>query len=320
MKQNINNDETASIVVPVCNEEQNIEIFYQRITDVMETTSLKWQVIFVEDSSTDRTVEKINEICNKDKRICAIFLTRRFGHHEAITAGIDYASGDIIIMMDGDLQHPPEVILRLLEVYNQGNDMVYAKRLTKEPFLKQLGSSVINILMGLLSDYPIDLTTSIFRIFNRKVADTLISMRERRRFITGMLSWPGFKTATITFEEPLREKGETKYNFRRMLDLAFGGLTSYSVKPLRFGIYLGFIISLISFLIGLYYILKYLIDGTNVPGFTSVIVSMFLLGGIILFVIGIIGEYIGNIFIEIKARPIYVVKNTLNIDKQTDIN
>jgi dolichol-phosphate mannosyltransferase len=315
MNQVVRKDRTLSVIVPVRNEEQNITIFCRRITGVLETTPLKWQVIFVEDSSTDRTVERIYEICDRDDRFCAIFLTRSFGHHEAFTAGIEYAKGDLIIMMDGDLQHPPEIIPKLLEVYDKGYDMVYARRSTKQPFVKQLGSNIINMLMALLSDYPIDLTSSVFRIFSRRAADTLISMRERRRFITGMLSWPGFKTTAITFEEAARERGKTKYNFGRMLDLAFSGFTSFSVKPLRLGIYLGFMTSSVSFLIGFYYMMKYLIVGAGVPGFTSIVVVMFFLGGLILFVLGIIGEYIGNIFTEIKARPLYVVNKTLNIEK-----
>jgi len=316
MEQGRVQKDILSVIVPVRNEEHNIPIFCQRIRAVLDACHLNWEVIFVEDSSFDRTVEILYEICNEDNRFCSIFLNRSFGHHEAFTAGIEHASGEHLIMMDGDLQHPPEVIPQLLEAYNEGYDMVYAKRTTKRTFIKQLGSNIINRLINLISDYPIDISSSIFRIFSRRVADTLISMRERRRFIVGMLSWPGYKSKEITFEEHERQYGVTKYDFKKMVGLAFDAITSFSTKPLRLGIYLGFISSFLSFLVGLFHILNYFIVGVPVAGFTSIIVSLFLIGGLILFVIGIIGEYIGNIFIETKARPLYVVNKSLNIKEK----
>jgi len=303
-----------SVVVPVRDEELNIRPFYERIKNVLEKTGFVWEVIFVEDSSTDKTVKMIHQVCSLDKRFCSIFLTRSFGHHEAFTAGIDHARGDHIVMMDGDLQHPPEFIPRLIEAYEQGYDMVYAKRTTRESFVKDKGSKVINKIINFLSDYPIDLNSSIFRIFNRQVANTFIAMREHGRFITGMLSWPGFNTKAISFEEAPRVLGRTKYSYAKMVDLAWKGMISFSVKPLRIGHYLGLLSALISFLIGLFYILQYLVVGIPVQGFTAIVVSLFFIGGLILLVLGIIGQYIGNIFVEIKGRPLYVVSRTLNID------
>lgn len=306
-------DGTVSVVVPVRDEEPNIRPFCSRIKNVLEQVASDWEVIFIEDSSTDDTVQLIQEIGLADPRFCAIFLTRSFGHHEAFTAGIEHARGEHIIMMDGDLQHPPEFIPELVRVYVQGYDMVYAERKGKESFVKNLGSITINALMRLLSDAPIDLNTSIFRIFSRQVADTLISMREHGRFITGMLSWPGFKMRAVPFTESPRESGKTKYGFRRLVNLSWYAITSFSVKPLRIGIYMGFLSSFMSLFAVLYYIVKYILYDVPVAGFTAIIVAIFFMGGMILFVLGIIGEYLGNVFMEVKDRPLYVVYRTFNI-------
>jgi glycosyltransferase involved in cell wall biosynthesis len=309
-------DNTVSVIVPVRDEAENIREFCGRIKEVLENTGFQWEVIFIEDSSTDGTVELIHEICHKDDRFRAIFLTRNFGHHEAITAGIDFACGAHIITMDGDLQHPPEVIPTLLANYLPEIDMVCAKRREKEPLVKNIGSKLVNHLMTSLSDDPIALNSSGFRIFSRRIGDTVKSMHERRRFISGMLSWPGFRTKEIMFDEQPRRYGKTKYDFKKMVQLGLNAVTSFSVKPLRFAIYFGFLCSTFSFVIGIYYILTYFLIGITVQGFTAIIVAIFFMGGVILLVLGILGEYIGNIFIEVKARPLYVVEKTLNVDKR----
>lgn len=305
-----------SVVVPVRNEEENVQEFTERIRGVLDKTAFPWQVIFVEDSSTDRTVELIQDICAKDKRFCAVFLTRSFGHHQALSAGIDFADGDHIILMDGDLQHPPELIPTLLKHYSQGYDMVYAKRRGREEgVIKHLGSRILNLVLNFLSDYPIDLNTSVFRIFSRRLADTLSLMRERNRFLTGMLSWPGFETKEVIFDEHSRKRGQTKYSFAQLVEQGITAAISFTTKPLKLGIYLGLLSATLSFFIGAYYIVRFFLIGIPVQGFTSIIVAIFLVGGVILVVLGIIGEYIGNIFIEVKARPLYVVQRTLNIER-----
>lgn len=311
--------EMLSVIVPVRDEEEVLPEFIRRTQSALEQTKFDWQIVFVEDSSTDRTVQIIHEACERDSRFCAVFLTRSFGHHEALSAGLDFASGDHIVIMDGDLQHPPEFILTLLDTYQQGYDMVSAKRKGRESgIVKPLGSALINALLSLLSDYPVDLNSSIFRIFSRAVADTVRSMEERNRFLTGMLSWPGFRTMEILFDESPRERGETKYTFGALVEQGLNAVTSFTTKPLRLGIYLGFVSAAASFLIGGYYILQYFIIGIVVEGFTSIIVGIFLMGGMILLVLGIIGEYIGKIFIETKARPLYVVRSSLNLDRRSD--
>jgi dolichol-phosphate mannosyltransferase len=308
-----NKKEIISVVVPVRDEEKNIPVLCERLENVLNNTKMTWEIIFIEDSSVDNTKALICGICKRNSNFKAIFLTRSFGHHEAFSAGIEHANGDHIVMMDGDLQHPPEVIDDLLRVYKQGYDMVYAKRTTKEGFIKQIGSSVINYLMNKLSDFPINLNSSIFRIFSRRIADHIINMPERKRFLVGMLTWQGYKTAEIEFEEHKRTFGKTKYSLKRMIELSMNAITSFTVKPLRFGIYIGFLTSISSFAVGSYYILKYLVVGIPVEGFTSVIVLVLLLSGVILFFLGIIGEYIGNIFTEIKGRPLYIIDKKVNL-------
>jgi len=300
-----------SLIIPVRNEEKNIQRLCDRVIKSLE--KYEWEIIFVEDSSTDTTRDAIFKAASIDKRIKAVFLTRSFGTQEAFTAGITISKGDHIVMMDGDLQHPPEVIPELIKHYSQGYDVVYAKRSTKEPFFKDISSKVLNKLMRLLSDYAIDLNTSIFRIFSRRVADTILSMKENGRILTGMIAWTGFKSMHIYFEEDSRKYGVTKFSFARMLALAVNSLISFSIKPLRFAVFIGLISSCLSFFVGAYYITKYFIFGISVAGFASIIVSMFFIAGLILFFMGIIGEYIGSIFIEIKGRPLYIIDKTINI-------
>ena len=311
-------NELLNVIVPVRDEEKSLPEFILRSQRVLDTAGYQWKIVFVEDSSTDRTVELLQDICDRDPRFSAIFLTRSFGYHEALSAGLDFATGDHIVIMDGDLQHPPETIPDLLTRYREGFDMVVAKRRRREAgILKPAGSFLINSLLRILSDYPVDLNSSIFRIFSRSVANTVQSMEERNRFLTGLLNWSGFKTAEILFDEQPRQKGQTKYTFTSLVEQGLNAVTSFTTKPLRLGIYLGFISAMMSFFIGAYYILRYFIIGIAVEGFTSIIVGIFFMGGVNLVVLGIIGEYIGNIFIEIKARPLYVVRSTLNLEDRS---
>jgi dolichol-phosphate mannosyltransferase len=229
LKNNFSALDKISIVIPVRNEEQNIEELCKRIVKSMD--NLNWELIFVEDSSTDKTKEKIYKICEVDKRFKGVFLTRTFGTQEAFTAGIALAIGDHIVTMDGDLQHPPEVIPDLIKCYSKGYDFVYAKRTTKEPFFKDISSKFVNKAMNFLSDYTIDLNTSVFRIFSRRVADTLLSMKEINPILPGMMAWTGFNGTNIFFKEDRRKFGRTKFNFSRMFFMALKALTSFSTKP-----------------------------------------------------------------------------------------
>ena len=275
---------------------------------------LDWELILVEDSSTDQTVPVIRALGEKDPRVKAIFLTRGFGHHIAITAGLDQARGDHIVLMDGDLQHRPEDIPKLIQPYFAGFDIVYAKRTTKRTPLKELGSRCINYVANRLSNYPIDLNSGMFRVFSKRVKDHLQSMRERSRFLVGMMSWLGFTAREVEIAEDARRYGDTKYDLYRMADLAIDYIVSFSTRPLRLATYLGLLTALASILMGLYYLARNLIFGGTVSGWPTLIVTLSMLGGMILLVLGIIGEYVGRMYVELQYRQLYVVDSVMNLD------
>lgn len=302
-----------SVIIAVRNEEEALPILRERLRAVLTETALDWEVILVEDSSTDRTREVIQRACDSDRRFKAIFLTRSFGHHIALTAGLEFATGDHFLFMDGDLQHRPEDIPRLLQAYFRGYDIVYGKRTSRQGFVKDVGSRAINWLVNCLSDFPIDLNSGMFRVFSRRVRDHLRSMRERSRFLVGMISWLGFPSYEVEIHEDERRYGRSKYGLRQMVELALHYLTSFSTRPLRLAAYLGLATSGLSILMGLFFLLQQLILGVKVSGFPTIIVTLTMLGGAILFVLGIMGEYLGRMYIELQGRQMYVVERTLNV-------
>ena len=302
-----------SIVIPICNEEASIHELYKRLMASIRKIGIEWEIIFIEDSSNDNSPCYLKELAEKDMRIRVIFLTRSFGHHTAITAGLEYSIGDHIIIMDGDLQHRPEDIPRLFKKYLKGYDIVYCQRLTKQSWVKQKGSDFLNYFANKLSDSKININSSIFRIISKRVKCDIIKMREVGRFITGMMSWLGYPAATIEIEEDKRKGGETKYSLLRLLNLFSFGIISFSTKPLIVSTYIGFAISITTFVWGLIFMINSLINGTEIEGYPSLILSIFFLGGLILFVLGIIGHYLSIAFIQLQDRPMYIIKDTLNI-------
>ena len=311
--------ELISVVVAVRDEEKNVPYFADAMKAVLETLPYDWDVIFVEDSSRDATVAALETVCAADNRFSALVLSRGFGHHVAVTAGIDHACGDHIITMDSDFEHPPAFLPAFFEYYSSGFDIVYALRSSHRTFIKEVGSRITNALMTRLADEPIELNSSGFRIFSARVAAAVRSMPERRRTMPGLLSWPGFKVGHIVYQPGKRLHGETKYPLVRTMELAITSVTSFSVKPLRFGIYLGLLSSVASFLVGMVYIFGYLTGVTTVEGFTALIVAIFFMGGLILLVLGIVGEYIATIFLEVKSRPLYLIKHTIRGDRRDSV-
>lgn len=307
-----------SVVIAVCNEERALPELYQRLATVLDATGLPWEIVFVEDSSTDRTVAVLRELGGRDARVRAIFLTRRFGHHLAITAGLDHAEGEHLVLMDGDLQHRPEDIPRLLEPYFAGFEVVYARRTTRQPPLKELGSNAINFLANQLSDHPIDLNSGMFRVLSRRVRDQLHDMNERSRFLVGMISWLGYPTCDVLIDEDPRRYGATKYSLARMAELAINYVTSFSTRPLRLATYLGTLTALGSMVMGFYYLLRQLLFGIPASGWPTLIITLSLLGGMILLVLGIMGEYLAKIYVDVQRRPLYVVRATMNLDGEQD--
>ena len=314
----------CSVVVPMYNEEEVIPVTYQRLTDVMEKANVNYEIIFVNDGSRDKTAELLNEICDNDKRVKLLDFSRNFGHQIAITAGMDYSCGQCIVVIDGDLQDPPELIPAMIEKWKDGYDVVYGKRISRqgESIFKKLTAAIYYRLLRSMTDVSIPVDTGDFRLIDRKVCDALKEVKERNRYVRGLISWLGFKQTSIEFERQERFAGETKYPLRKMLKLAFDGITTFSYKPLKLASYIGTIISLGSFAYLIFVIVQRLFFPETVqPGWASTLAVSLFFNGITLLMLGIMGEYVGRIYDEVKGRPLYIIKETKNIDydKNKDI-
>ncbi len=306
-------DEIAySVVIPILNEEEVLNKLYKRLTAVMEKLDGKYEIIFVDDGSTDRSFEIQKELHQKDRRVKVIRFTRNFGHHIAITAGLDCSKGKGVVLMDGDLQDPPEAIPKLCEKFRQGYDIVYAiRKIRKDPVFKKLLSKLFYKFFRPLTKVRAYPNSGIFRIMSRQAVDGLKSCREKSRFIIALMSWTGFSHIGVETERDARHWGRTKYSLFKSIRLAVDGVTSFSYFPLRIATYFGFFASLIGFIAGIYMLIKKLFFGMPVLGYASIIVSVLFIGGIQLFLLGVIGEYVGRIYTEAQDRPLYIVKEKL---------
>ncbi len=300
----------CSIVLPVYNEEGNLEELYYRITKVMKKIDKPYEIIFVNDGSTDSSLEKMTSLHNQDKRVKILNLSRNFGHQIAITAGMDYAKGEVIIIMDADLQDPPEVIPRLLQEWEKGFDVVYAKRKGREgeSFFKKFTAWLYYRLFRILANLDIPVDTGDFRLLSRRVVEVLKQIREHHRFLRGLVTWIGFKQCGVEFVREKRFSGKTKYSFWKMMKFALDGILSFSFFPLRLLTYLGFLTAFFSLLYAGYVIFLKIFTQATVPGWASLMVAILFLGSLQLIGLGIIGEYLGRIGDEVKKRPLYIVK------------
>lgn len=301
-----------SVIIPIYNEEENIPELYRRLTNVMEKLGA-FEIIMVDDGSSDKSWQIIKDLHEKDSRVKGLSFSRNFGHHIAITAGLDYAKGETIILMDGDLQDPPEEIPKLLKKFNEGYELVYGiRKEKKDSILKRFASFVFWWFINGFSGISIPRNQTLLRIFDRKILEVLNSMRERSRFIHGMIAWTGFKTAMQEVEHAPRERGKSKYNVIKLFRLAFNAITSFSTLPLRLATYLGLLSAGVGMFYGFYFIYKKIFLGIPVLGYASIIVAVLFVGGIQLLILGIIGEYIGRIYQEVQARPIYILREKLH--------
>ena len=300
-----------SIVSPAYNEAENLGEFYSRVTNATDNLNLEIEIIYINDGSQDSTIDIITKQRQIDNRITIIDLSRNFGKEIALTAGLDYSSGDAVIVIDADLQDPPELIPKLVEKWREGYDVVNAKRIKRkgESLLKKVMSYIYYRLLFYLSDINVPRDTGDFRLLNKNALDALLKLREKHRYMKGLFVWVGFKQKEIEYEREARFKGKTKWGFFSLFNLAFDGLTSFSIMPLRLASTIGFLSALIGFFYGAVIVFKTLFFHEPVAGFTSIVVLVTFFGGIQLLSIGIIGEYIGRIFNETKNRPLYVVKN-----------
>ncbi len=307
----MNNTPEFSVVIPIYNEEENIPELYRRLTSVMEKLGT-YEIILVDDGSKDKGWELIKELHNKDPRVRGISFSRNFGHHIAITAGIDDAKGEVTILMDGDLQDQPEEIPKLYEKYKGGYDVVYGIRKERhDTFIKKLTSFVFWYILRRFSGVDMPRGQTMLRMLSKRIIDVFKNMREYARFIHGMMAWAGFSVASVEVEHGQRKKGKSKYNIPRMFRLAFHAVTSFSTVPLRLSIYIGLISSLISVIVGMYFIYSKIFYGIPVLGYASIIVSIFFIGGIQLLMLGIFGEYLGRTYQETQRRPLYIIRDKL---------
>ena len=300
----------VSIVVPVYNEAENIAAFHQKICEVMEATSYSFELLFVDDGSQDASVVLLDQICQRDPRVRMLVLSRNYGHQTALTCGLDYAAGDVVITMDGDFQHPPELLPALLQLWEDGFEVVQTVRMSTEgvSFFKQWTSSMFYRVINALSDVKIVEGGSDFRLLDKKAVRAFRLFRERARFIRGMVSSIGFRTTQFEFVAPPRRAGVSKFSLHKMLHFALDGITAFSRLPLRFALYAGIVCGLVSFVLTFHVLYIKLMTEEAVAGWATVAASILFLGGLQLIGIGIVGEYVGRIFEEVKQRPLYLVR------------
>ena len=301
---------TYSIIAPIYNEIENLPELYRRVSEVMDSSKKTWELILVDDGSTDGSTEKIRELAQADQRVRPVIFARNFGHQVAITAGWDYARGAAIVIIDADLQDPPEVILQLAKKWQEGYEVVYAIRAEREgeTWFKKFTASMFYRLIHWITDVKIPVDTGDFRLMDRKVVDVLKQMKERHRFPRGMSAWVGFRQIGVEYKRAARTAGVTKYPFRKMLKLAVNAITGFSYFPLQVATFFGFVSAGISILaIPIVAILR-LAGSHFFEGQTTTLISVLFLGGVQLISLGILGEYVGRLYDEAKGRPLYIVR------------
>ena len=308
---------TLSIVAPVYNEEEILPEFYARVSEVMTKLDITWELILVNDGSRDRSMEIMFSIAAEDDHVRVVNFARNFGHQVAVTAGIDHAEGDAVILIDADLQDPPEVIGDMLQKWREGYDVVYAVREQREgeSWFKLTTAKLFYRMLYRITDVDIPVDTGDFRLMDAKVAQVLRDMREHNRFIRGMTSWVGFKQTGVEYVREERFAGETKYPLRKMIRLAVTAITGFSIFPLQMATFVGFATALISAILIVFVIIARLSGYQAFEGQTTTLVMVLFLGGIQLISLGIIGEYLGRIYDEVRGRPLYVVDKAVGFDQ-----
>ncbi|SMD01708.1 glycosyltransferase family 2 protein [Sporomusa malonica] len=302
-----------SIVVPVYNEQENVAVFYQEVCKHMEPKGYPFELIFVDDGSTDETVLILNKLTQQDTRVRAIILARNFGHQLALSCGLDHAHGDAVITMDGDMQHPPEMLPILINRWEDGFEVVQTIRKDTQgvSWFKRFTSKIFYRIINSVSNINMAEGGSDFRLLDRKAVDTFKSFKEKARFIRGIIGAMGYRQTQIEFVAPQRFAGKSKFSLRKMLNFALDGITAYSRLPLRLAFYMGILSGLLSLVLTIDVVYTKLFTADAVPGWATIAASVLLLGGLQLVGLGIIGEYIGRIFEEVKERPLYWVREEL---------
>jgi polyisoprenyl-phosphate glycosyltransferase len=311
---------TLSLVLPIYNEEAVIPELHTRLQDFLAKLGIPAEVVFVNDGSRDRSMELLRQISTGEPRYRVLAFARNFGHQTAITAGLDYARGKAVVVMDADLQDPPEVVIDMVAKWREGFDVVYGKRRSREgeTFFKLLTAKWFYRLFAAMIPIEVPLDTGDFRLMSRRVVLALRELQETHRFVRGMVAWIGFKQTAVLYDRPGRFAGETKYPLRKMIRFAIDGITSFSILPLRFATYLGMLISLLSIGIAIWATVAHFVFRATVQGWTAEVVLVSLLAAVQLLMIGILGEYVGRIYEQVKIRPLYVVGDRVNLDRRRD--
>jgi glycosyltransferase involved in cell wall biosynthesis len=307
----MNKDTLISIVVPAYNEQEVLGEFHRRLVAVLDPLPLRREIVYVNDGSTDTTLLVMNTLREADRSVCVIDLSRNFGKEIALTAGLDLATGAAAIVIDADLQDPPELIPELLKHWERGCDVVYAKRLVRhgESAFKRATAFLFYRVMQSMGRVKIPEDTGDFRLLSRRALDSLKTLREQHRFMKGLFTWIGYKQQSVPYQRDSRFAGETKWNYWRLWNFALEGITSFTIAPLRISTYLGLLTAAGAFFYGTYMVVKTLLYGSDVPGYPSLMTVVLFIGGVQMTAIGILGEYVGRIFNETKNRPLYLLNS-----------
>ncbi len=305
----INARPLISIVVPFYNEELAIEQFFRKVTGVLDGTGMEWEIVCVDDGSRDCTLDRLLAEARSNPSVKVLELSRNFGKESALTAGLDASSGDVVVLLDADLQDPPSLIEQMLEKWREGYDVVYGVRQSRnsDSLGKRLTASGFYRIFNQLTPTPVPPNTGDFRLMDRRVVDRVRQLPERTRFMKGLFAWVGFKSTAVTYARPGREQGQSTWSYWKLWNFALDGLTSFSTMPLRVWTYVGLTVSLLSFFYASFLVFRTLFAGVDLPGYASLMVVVLFLGGIQLISLGVIGEYLGRVFIEVKQRPVYLV-------------
>ena len=305
-----------SIVVPLYNEEKNLDVLFSRLTDVLNQIGMTYEIVCINDGSRDRTLEGAISYSQQDPNIKVINLSRNFGKEIALTAGIDYSCGQAVIPIDADLQDPPELIAQLVEKWKEGFDVVYATRQSRqgETWLKRFTADAFYRVIGKMSKVAIPRNTGDFRLLDRQVVEALKRFPERNRFMKGLFSWVGFRQTSVLFDRQPRYQGLTSFSFWKLWNFALDGITSFSLVPLKLWTYVGLSFASMAFVYASFLIVRTFFQGIDVPGYASLMVVVLFLGGINLIGLGVVGEYLGRVYDEVKERPLYLVRETYGIE------
>ena len=317
-----NQKKLITILVPAYNEQEVLHLLYDRLKNLMdENKNYDFEVLLVNDGSKDNTFKIMQELREKDKRICYLNLSRNYGKETAMIAGLDYCKGDAVVIIDADLQDPPELIPEMIKYWEEGYDDVYAKRKSRsgETWLKKFTSTMYYKILQKFTKIEIQKDTGDFRLLDRRCVEALKSIRESQRYTKGLFSWIGYNKKELLYDRDPRAAGNTKWNYKKLVDLSIDGITSFTTAPLRWSAFFGILVSIVGFIYMLVIIIKTIVSGVDVPGYASTMVVILFLGGIQLIFLGVLGEYLGRAFYESKGRPLYFI-DRYNEEKETNEN